>query len=62
LGVVGISGRADIREYGIDRFNAHCGKSVLRFTSEWEKFVTRQARWVDFGETYHTMDPRIWRV
>ena len=52
-----VSGRADIIEYGIDRFNAQCRKSVLRYTGEWEKTVTRQARWVDFEDDYKTMDP-----
>ncbi|MEO2171532.1 MAG: isoleucine--tRNA ligase [Acidimicrobiales bacterium] len=51
-----VSGRADIIEYGIDRFNAQCRKSVLRYTGEWEKTVTRQARWVDFEDDYKTMD------
>ncbi len=52
-----VAGRADIIEYGIDRFNAQCRQSVLRYTSEWEKTVTRQARWVDFENDYKTMDP-----
>jgi len=51
-----VSGRADIIEYGIDRFNAQCRESVLRYTGEWEKTVTRQARWVDFEDDYKTMD------
>ena len=51
-----VSGRADIIEYGIDRFNAQCRESVLRYTGEWEKTVTRQARWVDFENDYKTMD------
>ena len=51
-----VSGRADIIEYGIDRFNAQCRESVLRYTDEWEKTVTRQARWVDFEDDYKTMD------
>ena len=52
-----VSGRADIIEYGIDRFNAQCRQSVLRYTGEWKKTVTRQARWVDFDDDYKTMDP-----
>jgi len=52
-----VAGRADIIEYGIDRFNAQCRQSVLRYTGEWEKTVTRQARWVDFEDDYKTMDP-----
>ena len=51
-----VSGRADIIEYGIDRFNAQCRESVLRYTGEWEKTVTRQARWGDFEDDYKTMD------
>lgn len=51
-----VSGRLEIMEYGIDAFNTHCEKSVLRFTKEWEQYVTRQARWVDFRNSYKTMD------
>ncbi len=53
---LGIHGRARIQEYGIERFNAHCRASVERYTKEWERFVTRQARWVDFENDYRTMD------
>ncbi len=53
---LGLSGRAAILEHGIDRFNAHCRTSVLRYTKEWEEYVTRQARWVDFEHDYKTMD------
>jgi len=51
-----VSGRVAITDYGIDRFNDACRTSVLRFTGEWERYVTRQARWVDFDEDYKTMD------
>jgi isoleucyl-tRNA synthetase len=53
---LGISGRPAILEYGIERFNVHCRSSVLRFTEEWQKYVTRQARWVDFVHDYKTLD------
>ncbi len=53
---LGVSGRAAITEYGIGRFNAQCRGSVLRYTAEWRKTVTRQARWVDFDDDYKTMD------
>jgi len=52
-----VSGRSEITKYGIDKFNERCEESVLRFTEEWEKTVTRQARWVDFENDYKTMDP-----
>jgi isoleucyl-tRNA synthetase len=53
---LGLSGRNSIIEYGISKFNEHCAKSVLKYTNEWEKYVTRQARWVDFANSYKTMD------
>jgi len=53
---LGLSGRAAIAEYGIENFNAKCRESVLRYTSEWQDTVTRQARWVDFDNDYKTMD------
>ena len=53
---LGVSGRGPITEYGIDRFNDYCRTSVLRYTKEWERYVTRQARWVDFANDYKTMD------
>jgi isoleucyl-tRNA synthetase len=53
---LGVSGRGPITEYGIDRFNDYCRTSVLRYTKEWEAYVTRQARWVDFDNDYKTMD------
>lgn len=51
-----LSGRHSIIEYGIERFNAHCRRSVLQFTDDWEYYVTRQGRWVDFRNDYKTMD------
>jgi isoleucyl-tRNA synthetase len=53
---LGVSGRGPITEFGIDRFNDYCRTSVLRYTQEWERYVTRQARWVDFANDYKTMD------
>lgn len=42
---------------GIEAFNEACRSSVLRYTKEWEEYVTRQARWVDFRHDYKTLDP-----
>jgi isoleucyl-tRNA synthetase len=53
---LGVSGRGPITQYGIARFNSYCKASVLRYTKEWERYVTRQARWVDFENDYKTMD------
>src|SRR5579864_6270374 len=51
-----VRGRAAILEYGIDRFNDYCRSLVQRTTDSWERYVTRQARWVDFENDYKTMD------
>ncbi len=51
-----VSGRVAITEFGIAKFNKFCEESVLKYTDEWEKVVTRQARWVDFKNDYKTMD------
>jgi isoleucyl-tRNA synthetase len=53
---LGISTKAEILALGVDKFNAACRESVLRYTSEWERYVTRQARWVDFENDYKTLD------
>ena len=51
-----ISGRQAITDFGIEKFNDYCKESVLRYTSDWERYVTRQARWVDFANDYKTLD------
>ena len=53
---LGISGRQAITDFGIDKFNEYCRTSVLQYTSDWERYVTRQARWVDFENDYKTLD------
>ena len=51
-----ISGRPEIEKFGIDKFNDYCKVSVLQYTADWERYVTRQARWVDFTNDYKTLD------
>jgi isoleucyl-tRNA synthetase len=53
---LGVSGHREIEEFGIAEFNDVCRTSVLRYTAEWERYVTRQARWVDFEHDYKTLD------
>ncbi len=36
-----LPGRVDIERYGVGRFNEYCRASVLRYTGEWERYVTR---------------------
>ena len=53
---LGISGTQAITDFGIGKFNEYCKVSVLQYTADWERYVTRQARWVDFTNDYKTLD------
>ncbi|AYF96966.1 isoleucine--tRNA ligase [Protaetiibacter intestinalis] len=53
---LGITTKAEIEQMGIGAFNAKARASVLHYTQEWEDYVTRQARWVDFDHAYKTLD------
>lgn len=63
---LGLNSKHEIENYGIDKFNDACRASVLRYTSEWRKTITRMGRWVDFDHDYKTMNPEfmesIWWV
>ncbi len=54
---LGIKGRGEILDMGIERFNDACRQSVMRYANEWQDYVTKQARWVDFDHDYKTLDP-----
>ncbi|WP_291056526.1 class I tRNA ligase family protein, partial [Herbiconiux sp.] len=53
---LGITEKSQIEEMGVEVFNAASRESVLRYTKEWQEYVTRQARWVDFDNDYKTLD------
>ncbi|MBA8815975.1 isoleucyl-tRNA synthetase [Microbacterium halimionae] len=53
---LGITEKSEIEAMGIETFNAKARASVLEYTHEWEDYVTRQARWVDFERGYKTLD------
>jgi isoleucyl-tRNA synthetase len=53
LGLKG--GKKGIEELGIDKFNAACRSSILRYNQEWQKSIKRLGRWVDFDNSYMTM-------
>lgn len=54
LGLKG--GKKGIEELGIDKFNAACRASILRYDKEWQVTIKRLGRWVDFDHSYKTMD------
>jgi len=53
---LGFSGKAQIEDYGIDRFNARCRESVFRYLKEWEAMTERIGFWVDLEHPYITME------
>ncbi|AEF39818.1 isoleucine--tRNA ligase [Hoyosella subflava] len=53
---LGINHKSEIETMGVAEFNDACRSSVLRYTHEWQEYVTRQARWVDFDNDYKTLD------
>ena len=53
---LGITAKHEIDDMGIAVFNEAARASVLRYTGEWQDYVTRQARWVDFENDYKTLD------
>lgn len=53
---LGISGKKQIEEIGIKKFNETCRSMVLEYAAEWKKMIHRVARWVEFDDSYKTMD------
>ena len=62
---LGISGKKQIEEIGVEKFNEACRENVLKFVDDWGKTVKRIGRWVDFEHSYKTMDTTymesVWR-
>ncbi len=55
--VLGLKTKGEILELGIEEFNAVCRQSVLKYTDDWQAYVRRQGRWVDFEHDYKTLNP-----
>ncbi len=53
---LGISGKKQIEEIGVKKFNETCRSMVLQYVSEWRQMIRRIARWVDFDDSYKTLD------
>jgi isoleucyl-tRNA synthetase len=53
---LGLAHKRDIEDYGIDRFNAKCRESVLRYIDEWNRLTERIGFWIDTDDAYYTLD------
>ncbi|MGD0877097.1 MAG: isoleucine--tRNA ligase [Anaerolineales bacterium] len=51
---LGFNNKQQIEEYGIEKFNDLCRKSVFDYIQDWERLTDRIAFWVDLGEAYVT--------
>lgn len=53
---MGVSGKKQILELGLEKFNQACRDSVFMYKGEWEDFFARIGRWTDTEHAYVTMD------
>ena len=51
-----INSKGEIEKMGVEKFNKFCRGTVLTYTKEWGKTIKRIARWVEFENSYKTMD------
>ncbi len=51
---LGFKNKQQIEEYGIEKFNELCRKSVFDYIQEWEKLTDRIGFWVDLSDAYVT--------
>ena len=55
--ILGLKTKGEILKLGIEEFNKVCRESVLKYTDDWQAYVHRQGRWVDFEHDYKTLSP-----
>ncbi|MFK7847122.1 MAG: isoleucine--tRNA ligase, partial [Rhodothermales bacterium] len=51
---LGLEGRHQVEEYGIEKYNAACRESVLRYKELWDDLTVRMGYWVDLDNPYIT--------
>jgi isoleucyl-tRNA synthetase len=54
---LGISGKREIEELGVVRFNEVCRESVFTYKEEWERLSERIGYWLDYSDPYVTFHP-----
>jgi isoleucyl-tRNA synthetase len=61
-----IRAKKEIEEMGVDKFNEAAKSKVLFFVDEWKKTVDRIGKWIEFDNSYKTMDQTymesIWSI
>ena len=51
---LGLEGREQVEEYGIEKYNAACRESVLKYKELWDTLTVRMGYWVDLDNPYIT--------
>jgi isoleucyl-tRNA synthetase len=52
---LGFTGKHEIEDYGIERFNAKCRSSVQRYVEDWQSLTARIGMWIDTAGAYWTL-------
>ncbi|MCL5268938.1 MAG: isoleucine--tRNA ligase [Bacteroidetes bacterium] len=53
---LGIKHKDEIVDYGVEKFNALCRKSVFEYKDDWEVMTERIGYWVDLNDAYITCE------
>ncbi len=53
---LGLDGKEQIEEYGVEAFIVKCKESVWKYTNEWERMTKRVGFWVDMNDPYVTYE------
>ena len=53
---LGLSGKTQIRDFGIEEFNRRCRESVHRYVEEWSALTERMGMWLDTDDAYWTLN------
>lgn len=53
---LGLEGRHQVEEYGIEKYNRQCRKSVLKYKDLWDTLTQRMGYWVDLQNPYVTFE------
>lgn len=53
---LGISGKEQIEEYGVEKFVKECRESVFKYVHIWEEMTNKVGYWVDMKDPYITYD------
>ena len=54
--LLGLDGKEQIEEYGVEPFIAECKKSVWKYKAEWERMSDRVGFWADMEHPYVTYE------